>query len=155
MRAGWNVRTAPRAVLLSAEPGAKGWQVRGGGYIGTYAPLGRYDVATAWTWLRVDEVYAQVHGALLRTGLCTRTACLAAAAEDLAALGDGRAPATALPATGTHAGSDALPWFGPVVAAALLALGLVTVLLLSRRQNCSNSSKQRSGPPGSLQSRGV
>jgi hypothetical protein len=42
----------PTAMLLFAFPSQDGWQMAGGGDIGTVAELGRYAISCAWTWLR-------------------------------------------------------------------------------------------------------
>jgi hypothetical protein len=42
----------PTAILLFVRPSGAGWTMVGGGAIGTIAPMDRYAVSCAWTWLR-------------------------------------------------------------------------------------------------------
>jgi hypothetical protein len=42
----------PTAILLFVRPSGAGWTMSGGGAIGTIAPMDRYAVSCAWTWLR-------------------------------------------------------------------------------------------------------
>ena len=42
----------PTAIVLFLRPHATGWEMAGGGGIGTIAEMDRYAVACAWTWLQ-------------------------------------------------------------------------------------------------------
>jgi hypothetical protein len=42
------------AILLFLQPHGSGWQIAGGGGIGTIAEMDRDAVACAWTWLRFN-----------------------------------------------------------------------------------------------------
>ena len=89
-------------------------------------------------------VYARTVEGRLEASLCSRTAQLAMAGEDLAALGEGRAPAPAsdggapapLPTTGTTAAGSWLP--AATAGGALLVLALGVTLVVVRRRRASS-----------------
>ena len=74
-------------------------------------------------------VYGFAQEGRLNTGLCTRTATLASAAEDLAALG----PGTPAPVAPAPAPSTGAPWL-PVALGGVAVVAVAAVALVARRR---------------------
>jgi hypothetical protein len=76
-------------------------------------------------------VYATTQDGSLATGLCSRTQSTTGAGEDLAALGEGQAPAAGeQPATGAPSGSSGDASESPTVRSAVLYGGIALAVLL-------------------------
>ncbi|MGH2544037.1 MAG: hypothetical protein ACRDIB_14645 [Ardenticatenaceae bacterium] len=75
-------------------------------------------------------VYARLSNGLLRTGACTRTALLADATEDLAALGRGETPQNEPPAPAAEEATLSLPIWVWGIAGILGALLLLSIPVL-------------------------
>jgi LPXTG-motif cell wall-anchored protein len=84
-------------------------------------------------------VYADEAEGQLQTNLCSRTAQLAAAGEDIAALGDGKAPSAPAGGVGTpttlpEAGST-MAYLLPATGGVLLIVALGAVVVMRRRRS--------------------